>query len=270
MSRTDNRRRQRLGTGLVLCLALSTAGCDTEGGSGAPEPGLKKAPEASAGVVPAEGLAGASLAPGDVDGYAVKAPAAGDVVGPEDVRVTDAACAPVAYALAGTVAGKPSATEVRHVVGGGVTTTVVLATHDETATRGDQANQGDPANRSAASAAFAGSAEAVLESLSESADDCASGFTATVSGAEWRVTDVTRRVVPEGADQALGLGATLERDEDGDEGDVERASAAVVVLRRGSTVAHVSSVGEGGRKASGRNGDGVPVEVVNAQLARLT
>ncbi|MGW0819708.1 hypothetical protein [Streptomyces sp. NPDC002845] len=231
--------RRLLGAGLGLCLALPAAGCSAVGGGGGgggtSDLGLKKpVTESSAGAVPAGGLAGVALTAGDVDGFTVRVPTADEAAGQQDVQTSEAPCAPVAYALAGTVIGKPSATEVRRAVHAREDTrvTVTLASYDGTA------------------------AQAALETLSESVDACAAGFTTTVHGQDWHVTELTRQLAPEGADQAMALGAQVER-------DGSRASMAAVVLRDEGTVGYVSARGGAGE------GSAVPAEVIEAQLRRF-
>ncbi|MET9964981.1 hypothetical protein ABZZ80_03390 [Streptomyces sp. NPDC006356] len=228
--------RRRLGAALALCLVLPVAGCTAaSGGGGSSELGLKPVTEASSGALPTTGLGEVALSAGDVAGYTVTAPDAGETVRQRDVRLSDAACAPVAYALAGTVVGKSSATQIRQAAGQHPVT-VVLASYDEVA------------------------APAALEALSEAADTCADGFTATVDGHAWRITDVAPRLAPEGADQAMALGALVER-------DGREARLDVVVLRKGGTVAYLSASGED--RADGGPDTSVPAAVLNAQLAEL-
>ncbi|GHH13623.1 hypothetical protein [Streptomyces lanatus] len=108
----------RLSAAFTLCLTAVLSGCtERSGGGGSSELGLKAGMEASPGGTAATGLGELALASTDVAGFSVTAPDAEVTIRQGDVRPSDAACAPVAYALAGTAVGKPSGTQVRQAAG---------------------------------------------------------------------------------------------------------------------------------------------------------
>ncbi|MFE4665115.1 hypothetical protein ACFRI7_25710 [Streptomyces sp. NPDC056716] len=190
---------------------------------------LKPAPQGSA-TAQAGDLGELSLASREVDGFAVS-----HADGLREVQVAQDACAPLGRALSGVVVGEPVSTEVREAVGEGAAVTVVLAEYAD------------------------GQAESVMDVLAGSAGECADGFTATVDDEARDFEAVVPELAPEGADQAMALGALFER-------DGVKASVKVVVLRKGNTVAYLSAVPDG----RGVSGDFVvPAAVVNAQLAKL-
>ncbi|MFJ4616745.1 hypothetical protein [Streptomyces sp. NPDC088812] len=206
----------------VVWLACLLTGCDAASGGGAGEDGLLK-PSAQPGATSrAGGLGSAALAARDADGFTVSTSADRSAV-----RVTDNACAPLAHALSGSVVGKPASTVVRQVSGEGATVTVVLAEYAS-----DQA-------------------QTAMDAIGTALDECAAGFTATVDGDEHKVGEVTPAIAPEGTDQAMGLGATVER-------DGEKSRTEAVILRSGTTVAYLSGT------------PSVPAAVLDAQLVKLS
>ncbi|OQD51638.1 hypothetical protein BM536_038995 [Streptomyces phaeoluteigriseus] len=140
--------------------------------------------------------------------------------------MTEDACAPLAYALSGTTVGKPTSTVVRKASGEGATVTVVLAeyTSDE--------------------------ARTAMDAIGTALDECAAGFTATVDGVEHKVGKVAPELAPEGTDQAMGLGATVER-------GGRKTPAKAVILRSGNTVAYLSGT------------PSIPTALLDAQLVKL-
>ncbi|MFD5265566.1 hypothetical protein [Streptomyces sp. NPDC058335] len=214
-------KRRGSATAAVVLSALLSA-CDAAGdGGGGSTDGLLKPTAQPGATTRAGGLGTAALAARDVDGFTVSTTA-----GLRKVRVTEDACAPLAYALSGTTVGKPTSTVVREASGEGATVTVVLAeyTSDE--------------------------ARTAMDAIGTALDECAAGFTATVDGVAHKVGKVTPELAPEGTDQAMGLGATVER-------GGGKTPAKAVILRSGNTVAYLSGT------------PSIPAAVADAQLVRL-
>ncbi|MFD3381246.1 hypothetical protein [Streptomyces sp. NPDC058697] len=196
---------------------------------------MKATPQASASVVAgAAGLDRMALEGRDAGGFSVMVPAAGDVVGQRDVRVAEEGCDSVAYVLSGTVVGEPASTRVREAAGEGAAVTVVLAEYE-----GQQAQR-------------------AMDDLSTAVAECAGGFTVTVNGDERKVGKAAPELAPEGADQAMALGAVVER-------NGAKSPVKVVVFRKGARVGYVSAVPTD--KAD--EDFAVPAAVVDAQLAKL-
>ncbi|WP_409471580.1 hypothetical protein [Streptomyces sp. HC307] len=213
----------------VLCALLSA--CDVAGGGGGgsvDELGLKPITQATATGLPG-GLGKAALAGREAEGFTVTA------AGAPVVRVSQNACAPAAYALSGTVIGKPASTVVRQASGEGAVVTVALAEYE------------------------AEQAQSAMDALGTAVDDCASGFTATVDGEDRAFRKIALELAPEGADQAMGLGAVVKR-------AGAKTPVKAVVFRKGNTVAYVSAVPEG----SAPKDFAVPAAIVDAQLAKLS
>ncbi|MPY54995.1 hypothetical protein [Streptomyces acidicola] len=217
----------------VSCVLVSA--CDVASGGGGSGDGLNlKAPPHASAVRNAEGLGGATLGARDVDGYAVTSPADDEVTAQRDVKVADDVCDPVAYALSTTVVGKPTSTVVREAMGEKAAVTVVLAEY-----AGEQA-------------------QGAMDDLSTAVSECAGGFAVTVNGEERKVGKVVPEIAPQGADQAMALGAVVES------GGL-KTPVKVVVLRKGATVGYISAVPTG----KGDKAFAVPAAVVDAQLAKL-
>ncbi|MGW0827493.1 hypothetical protein [Streptomyces sp. NPDC002845] len=242
----------------VLSLALLAGCADSESDSGSGESGAGASAEAvaeegSTPVLSAAELAEVALKEGDVDGHKVSEPSAGERAEQTDVEVDDEACAPLAYALAGTVIGEPAATVHRQTIsqpdpGAAVDAEdVVAAMNVSTVMVGLASYEGD-------------GAQAAMDSLGETAEGCAKGFTGTVAGAAQKVTKVAEGTAPQGADQAVAVDATVQQ-------DGETLPVKVVVVRNGSTLAYFTAVSF---TAAGAGQDfEVPAEVVDAQLAKL-
>ncbi|MFF3504465.1 hypothetical protein [Streptomyces sp. NPDC003247] len=206
----------------AVWLACLLTGCDAASGGGGGEDGLLKPTAQPGATARAGGLGGAALAARDADGFTVSTSA-----DRRTVQVTENACAPLAHALSGSVVGKPASTVVREASGEGATVTVVLAEY------------------------ASGQAETAMDAIGTALDACADGFTATVDGDEHKVGEVTPELAPEGTDQAMGLGATVER-------DGEKTAAKAVILRSGTTVAYLSGT------------PSIPAAVLDAQLVKLS
>ncbi|MGV9315387.1 hypothetical protein ACWDR0_24860 [Streptomyces sp. NPDC003691] len=224
----------RIAAGLGLAVALLT-GCTGSGGGGGDgdfRVAAQPSPEA-AGAPSALALGG-----GKVAGYSVGVPAAAERIAPGDVRPEPRECAALAYAVAGTAAGKPRASESRRATGKGVTTVVTIASYD-----GESG------------------AVAALEQVSAAAEVCAAGFTFAVKGERREVTAVTRTLAPPGTDQAMAFTTTASTA--GAQVPVE-----VVVVRTGSRAGWFTAAPAPGTKP-GKGAAGVPKEVVDAQVAKL-
>ncbi|MFJ8233562.1 hypothetical protein ACIQ9E_26950 [Streptomyces sp. NPDC094448] len=223
----------RAGAGVLLAVALLT-GCTGSGGGGDGDFRVAAQPSPEAAGAPS------ALAIGDVKvaGYTVGEPASAERIAPADVRPEPRKCAALAYAVAGTAAGKPRATESRRAAGKGITTLLTVASYD-----------GD------------GGAVAALEEVSAAAEACAAGFTFTVKGTTREVAAVTRALAPPGTDQAMAFTAMA-----GTAGAT--APVQVVVVRKGSRVGWFTAAPTTGTKP-GKGTVEVPEEVVNAQLAKL-
>jgi hypothetical protein len=193
---------RRAGGYVTLLLCASLSACSTVSGGGGTGDLLKPTTLPSASAAGTD-LNGAALAARDVGGLAVTE------TGHHEVRITQAGCAPLAYALSGEVAGDPTATVVRHLTGEGVTVTTVLAEYPP------------------------GQAPTAMDAIGTALDECADGFTATVDGDEHKVGDVTPQLAPEGTDQAMGWGAIVRSAQD-------PVPVKSVVLRVGDTLAYLS------------------------------
>ncbi|KPI04196.1 hypothetical protein OK074_4723 [Actinobacteria bacterium OK074] len=227
---------------LLLCL-IPVTGCNSVSGGGGNGTGdglnLKAVPQASVSraVAQEQEADAVALQVRDADGFVVSVPAGRDVVRQRAVQVSDDACAPVAFALAGAAVGKPASTVVRHATGDGADVTVVLAFYD------------------------AERAPAAMDALAAALDTCADGFTVTVDGQERRVSDLVPELAPQGADQAMALGGFSVT------GDETKVPVEVVVFREGPTVGYLRAVPQG--RAAGRD-FGVPAAIVQAQLAKFS
>ncbi|MEV5903613.1 hypothetical protein [Streptomyces sp. NPDC052127] len=195
-------RRRSAAAAVVLCALLSA--CDVASGGAGGEDGLLKPTAQPGATARAGGLGSAALVSRDTNGFTVSTP--------DDarrVRVTQDACAPLAYALSGTAVGRPATTVVRKATGEGAEVTVVLAEYAS-----DQAQQ-------------------AMDAIATALDECAAGFTATVDGDEHKVGKVAPELAPEGVDQAMGVGATVTR-------SGRAAPAKAVILRSGNAIAYLS------------------------------
>ncbi|MEU9267376.1 hypothetical protein AB0E04_18260 [Streptomyces sp. NPDC048251] len=196
---------RRSGGFVLLALCVSLSACDVASGGGAGgEDGLLKPTAQAAATARAGGLGSAALVSRDTSGFTVSTP--DDA---RKVQVTQDACAPLAYALSGTVVGKPATTVVRRATGEGAEVTVVLAEYAS-----DEAQQ-------------------AMDAIATALDECAAGFTATVDGDEHKVGKVAPELAPEGVDQAMGVGATVTR-------SGRAAPAKAVILRSGNAIAYLS------------------------------
>ncbi|WP_338897806.1 hypothetical protein WBG99_21250 [Streptomyces sp. TG1A-60] len=267
MNRSGIRRSRTRATALaalVLPLALITAcgGSGSEGDAGEESASAQATQSAESGgaakPLTAAELGKASLAEGDVEGYGIKEPGAGDVAAQDDVSADDEACMPVAQAVAGVTPGEPPASTNRQAI----------AEPDKSAV----AEDADP--EEVLEAAFDVSttmvvlasykspevAEAALKSVSDAVTTCAGGFQGTALGEKQKVTKVTEDTAPEAGDEAVAFSAMASVD--GGEGPMK-----VVVFRTGSTLAQFTSVNLASL-TSGKDFD-FPADLVTAQADKL-
>jgi hypothetical protein len=195
---------RRLWGSAVLALCALVSACDVASGGAGGEDGLLKPTAQPGATARAGGLGSAALVSRDTNGFTVSTP--DDA---RKVRVTQDACAPLAYALSGTAVGKPATTVVRTATGEGAEVTVVLAAYAS-----DEAQQ-------------------AMDAIATALEECATGFTATVDGDEHKVGKVAAELAPEGVDQAMGVGATVTR-------SGRATPAKAVILRSGNAIAYLS------------------------------
>ncbi|MGW0845398.1 hypothetical protein ACWD26_35740 [Streptomyces sp. NPDC002787] len=226
---------------LTLLSACSDAG---EGGSDS------AAEESKAPALSAADLEKAALKDGDVEGHKVTAPTA--TVDQKDVETDSEECAPVAYAMVGSVVDEPSATVQR-----------------ETASEIDPAKAAKSVGASGLdttrvllrlSAYDSAAAQTVMKSLNSSAKACAEGFKVTVDGTSQDVTKVSTATAPQGADEAIALDFLSE-------GGAAKIPMKIVVFRKGSTLGYFTALNIASA-ATGKDFD-FPTEVTEAQLKKL-
>lgn len=213
---------RRAGGSVLLALCALLSACDVASGDGNSEDGLLKPTAQPSATVSSKSLGSKVLAARDTKGFTVSIPA-----DRRTVKVTQNACAPLAYALTGTAVGKPASTVVRETSGKGATVAVVLAEYES-----DQA-------------------QGAMDAIGTALDKCGVSFTATADGEEYKVGKVAAELAPEGTDQAMGLGATVER-------AGKKSPVRAVVLRSGNAVAYLSGTPT------------IPAAVLDAQLVKLT
>ncbi|MCX4674869.1 hypothetical protein OG413_05935 [Streptomyces sp. NBC_01433] len=226
--------RGALAGGLSAALLLTATACTVASGGGAGTGhGLQRGAASSPAAAPGE-LNAKALKRDSVPGLTVTTPGRSRAPGTKDVGAGPP-CRPLARIAAGAAVGSPDDTVVRRVSGGGLVTTVTLASYKEER------------------------AVAAMTDLSASADACAEGFTLTVRGAEQNVTRAVRELAPVGTDQAMGFGLTLRT-------AGKKTTRKVIVFRKGSTIGVLTTVSDG---ATPPEGIAVPPAVVEAQLAAL-
>ncbi|MEV6959105.1 hypothetical protein AB0M97_07855 [Streptomyces sp. NPDC051207] len=251
-------RRAALAASTAAFALLVTACGGGSGDDGKHEGGSSAAPEATpaAKALTAAELEKAALAQADVTSGKVttKVPA-GDPVAQDEVTTDDEACAPLAYAQAGTYAGTPAATARRSWLGepkkpaeGASAEESVLATLDIESVALTLSSYED------------GGAEKAMKDLGTAAEKCAGGFTYTADGSETEVLSVVTTEAPKGGDE--GLAVTMAIDVEGD-----KAPMKVVVVRKGATVAYFPAMNLASA-ASGKDFT-FPAQVVEAQVAKL-
>lgn len=225
---------------LTLLAACSDSGESGEkGGSGGGKPALSAAD-----------LEKVVLKDGDVKGHKVSEP--NGTVDRKTIEPGSDACAPVAYAMLGSVVDEPAATVQRE--------TQKKIDPVEAAKSGDASGLDATRTLLRLSAYDGEAAEAVMKSLTASAKDCADGFEVTADGTSQQVTKVTTDPAPEGADEAIAL--TFLSEAEG-----TKVPMKVVVFRQGATVGYVTALNLASA-ATGKDFD-FPAEVVDAQVKKL-
>lgn len=249
-------RRSCLAGVAALSLTLLTACSDS--GSGDTDSGKGKS-DAAAGsetsTLSAADLEKAVLKDGDVKGHKVTEPTA--TIEQKDVEADNDECAPVAYAMGGTVVDKPSATVQR-----------------ETASKVDpaEAAKGGDAEEALTSgldvtkvllrlsAYDSAAAQSAMKAIGASAKACADGFKVTMQGTAQEVTKVSTATAPKGADEALAIDFLSEA-------EGAKIPMKVVVFRKGSTLGYFTAVNFASA-ATGKDFD-FPTELVDAQINKL-
>ncbi|MGW1669974.1 hypothetical protein [Streptomyces sp. NPDC002324] len=228
----------------VAALSLTLlAACSDSGGSGGEGDSGGKA-------LSAADLEKVVLKDGDVKGHKVSEPTG--TVDRKDIEPGTDACAPVAYAMLGSVVDEPAATVQRE--------TQKKIDPAEAAKSGDVSGL-DATRTLLRLTSYDGSAaQKVMKSLATSAKDCADGFEVTADGTSQQVTKVSTDPAPEGADEAIAL--TFLSEAEG-----TKIPMKVVVFREGGTVGYVTALNLASA-ASGKDFE-FPAEVVDAQVKKL-
>ncbi|MDW8806619.1 hypothetical protein P1P68_17940 [Streptomyces scabiei] len=225
---------------LTLLAACSDSGESGErGGPGGKKPALSAAD-----------LEKLVLKDGDVKGHKVSEPTG--TVDRKTIEPGSDACAPVAYAMLGSVVDDPAATVQRE--------TQKKIDPAEAAKSGDVSGLDATRTLLRLSAYEGEAAQAVMTSLTASAKDCADGFEVTADGTAQEVTEVTTDPAPEGADEAIAL--TFLSEAEG-----TKIPMKVVVFREGATVGYITALNLASA-ATGKDFD-FPAEVVEAQVKKL-
>ncbi|MFG2330514.1 hypothetical protein ACGFMM_12875 [Streptomyces sp. NPDC048604] len=237
----------------VGSLALLLAACGGEGkeaGKGeASAPASSAAPDAKA--LSAAELQKLLVAQADLPaGHMAKEAGPADVVPAEAVVTDNAACKPIADAMAFIATGKPGATARVKAL--------ALPEKDPKASPQENALK---ALTSPVTAVTLGSydgqgAQDAFASLRGAGAACAAGFGVTQAGEKTKVVKVAPEAGVTGGDEALAY--TVTSDIDG-----ERTVSKVVAVRKGNTLASFSTVSLGG------NVEALPKAIVDAQVKKL-
>ncbi|MFI5566008.1 hypothetical protein ACIA6T_01240 [Streptomyces sp. NPDC051740] len=248
----------------AAALALLATAC---GGSGdedkAGDSKGKAESSASASAAPAAKaltaaeLEKAGLAQADVkSGKVATKVAATDDIAKDQVKTDDAACLPLAHAQAAVAQGEPAATVKRSWTGEPVKPSEGTSPEDALLASLDV----DKMLINLASYEGDGATQA-MKGLTDAAEKCAGGFTATVSGEKMQVVKVATAAGPEGGDEGSAITLTVAVDEE------IQAPNKIVVVRKGATLVSFSAVNLAAM-ATGEDFE-VPADVVDAQLGKL-
>jgi hypothetical protein len=257
----------------ALSLTLLTA-CGGDGGDdGAGKGSAKESAGTSSGssassakVLDAGGLKELIVTAADLDGYTVEALAGADAYAAKksDVKVTDAACAPLGHVVTGFAPGDSAADAER------------LATQKEASSASPTASLGDMSEEdiedAMADAMSVGvtmvglssydgeGAASTMAALSKAVGTCADGFTVSGGADKQEITKVSAEKSSGSGDESVAFAVTLTT-----EGESGVAHAEAV--RHGSTVAVYYTINLG-RMLSGKT---YPVDaaVLKAQEAKL-
>ncbi|MFE7760355.1 hypothetical protein [Streptomyces sp. NPDC057438] len=230
----------------VAALSLTLlAACSDSGGSGGEGESGGGTPALSAAD-----LKKVIIEDGDVEGHKVSEPTG--TVDRKDIKPGSDACAPVAYAMLGSVVDEPAATVQRE--------TQKKVDPAKAAKSGDLSGLDATRTLLRLSGYDSAAAQAVMKSLAASAKDCADGFEVTADGTSQEVTKVSTDPAPEGADEAIAL--TFLSEAEG-----SKVPMKVVVFREGGTVGYVTALNLASA-ATGKDFE-FPTEVVEAQVKKL-
>ncbi|MEU7661541.1 hypothetical protein [Streptomyces lincolnensis] len=260
--------RARTGAAVsVLALALIT-GCGggsddkdaSEGSDKGAGKGSSASPATAAKALGAAELEKLLLAQGDVKGYKV---ASGDDTLPKsksDVKADKAACAPLAYAMAGLAPGETDAS---------VSNTVTKDPSSDAASKApEDLTEADIENAFKVEMTFVGlssyegdGAAKAVKAVSDGVAACSGGFGITAQGEQQKLTKVTAGKASGKGDESVAFSVNSDMDGTG------TATFNTEVVRVGSTVTtyytvDFASVGTGKAAA-------VPTAVIDAQLAKL-
>ncbi|MGW0768361.1 hypothetical protein [Streptomyces sp. NPDC002676] len=223
----------------VLSLALIT-GC-SEGSS--KDSGNAKGTDAAgpaAKALSAAELKNRIIAEGEVPGHKVTA-VQGGIPAKSTLKVTDAACQPVAYALFGQSPGDAAAQTSREAAAAEKSMNADLTVVTLSSYNGD-------------------GAEKALQSVSDGVKACAGGFAVKPDGDRQQITKIAEEKSSGSGDASVAFAATSKSD--GEEGVMH-----VEVVRHGNTVVSYTTVDLGAMVA--KKAYSVSAPVVKAQSAKL-
>lgn len=225
---------------LTLLAACSDSGeSGGEGDSGGRTPALSAAD-----------LEKVVLKDGDVEGHKVTEPTA--TLDRKDVKPGSDECAPVAYAMVGSVVDEPAATVQRET----------SAEIDPAKAAKSGGTEGLDVTRVLLRlTSYDGdAAQSVMKSLDTSAKACADGFEVTVDGTSQDVTKVATDTAPEGADEAIAINYLSDA-------EGTKIPMKVVIFRKGGTVGYFTALNLASA-ATGKDFE-FPTAVVDAQVKKL-
>jgi hypothetical protein len=230
----------------VAALSLTLlAACSDSGEGGAEGDAGGKTPALSAAD-----LEKVVLKDGDVKGHKVTEPTT--TVDRKDIEPGSDTCAPVAYAMLGSVVDEPAATVQRE--------TQKKIDPAEAAKSGDVPGLDATRTLLRLTAYDGAAARSVMKSLATSAKACADGFEVTADGTSQEVTKVSTDTAPEGADEAIAINYLSEA-------EGTKIPMKVVVFREGGTVGYFTALNLASA-ATGKDFE-FPTEVVDAQVKKL-
>lgn len=224
----------------VAALSLSLLAACSDSGEG----------DSGAKALSAADLEKVVLKDGDVEGHKVTEPTA--TVDRKDIKPGSDACAPVAYAMLGSVVDEPAATVQRE--------TQKKIDPAEAAKSGDVSGLDATRVLLRLTSYDGAAAQTVMKSLDTAAKACADGFEVTVDGSSQDVTKVSTDTAPKGADEAIAINYLSEA-------EGTKIPMKVVVFRKGGTVGYFTAL----NLASAATGKdfAFPTEVVEAQVKKL-
>ncbi|WP_328358042.1 hypothetical protein OG828_19150 [Streptomyces sp. NBC_00457] len=243
----------------TLSLALVT-GCSTEESGGSKSLGSESAAPAQAAKARSAGeLEKLLLAEGEVKGYKV---ASGDDTLPKSqsvVKTDKAACAPLAWAMAGLAPGDTDAS---------VSNTVTADPSDAASKPAEDVTEADIENAFSVNMTFVGlssyegdGAEKAVKAVSDGIAACSGGFTITAQGETQKITKVSSQQAPTGGDESVAFSVVSDMDGEG------TATFNTQVVRIGGTVSTYYTV-DFAQLGTGKAAE-VPSAVVDAQAAKL-